>query len=212
MPRVFEMFRVLGSVLLNKHVAQKTVAIPRQLCTSTCHMVYQDEPDYLKYLKPQVPVYDLLNIQIKGYDFTVLEHYAKHVHKIAVNMDLEVTDAWASPHQAFHITNTEPNTSKVAHNYYLNLYERNIQVAKMPAYSAAFFFEIIQSMLPAGVSVSIHPHEKEHEEYRYIPDFELMDLKRKLLEVEANLDESKAAELVEIQKAEKAATKFQPKP
>lgn len=201
------MFRALGAVLLNKHVVKTTARLPRQLSTSTCHMVYQDEPDYLKYLKPQVPVYDLINIQLKGYDYTVLEHYGKHVHKIAVNMDIEVTDAWASPHQAVHITNKEANTSKVLHNYYLNLYERNIQVTKMAAYSAATFFEIIQSVLPAGVSVSIHPHEQKHEEYRYIPDFELIELKRQLLEVSATVDENKAAELVEIQKAEKAAAK-----
>lgn len=47
----------------------------------------------MQYTKPQVPVYERLNIQMKGYDFTVLEHYGKHVHKIALNMDIDVVDA-----------------------------------------------------------------------------------------------------------------------
>ncbi|XP_054724867.1 39S ribosomal protein L48, mitochondrial-like [Uloborus diversus] len=144
---------------------------------------YVDEPDYLKYTKPQVPVYNLLNIQMKCYDFTVLEHYAKHVHKVALNMDIDVIDAWATPHEAWKITNKETGTTKVTTEYLLNMYERNIQVKNLAAYSAPLFFEVIQSSLPVGLSVSIHPHEDKYQEIRYIPDFELISLKTLLKEL-----------------------------
>lgn len=55
-------------------------------------------------------------------------------------------------------------------------------------YSAPLFFEVVQSSLPTGVTVSVHPHEKQHNEIRYIPDFELMALKAKLKEMEEEHD------------------------
>lgn len=52
------------------------------------------EPDYLDLLKPDIPEYDEINVQMKGYDFAVLESFQKCVHTIAENMELEVTDGY----------------------------------------------------------------------------------------------------------------------
>lgn len=50
------------------------------------------EPDYLDMLQPDIPEYEELNVQMKGYDFAVLESFQKFVHMTAENMDLEVSD------------------------------------------------------------------------------------------------------------------------
>ncbi|XP_022235533.1 uncharacterized protein LOC106475790 isoform X1 [Limulus polyphemus] len=50
------------------------------------------EPEYLELLKPSVPLYEVLNVQVKGHDFAVLEQFAKYVHNIALKMDIEVED------------------------------------------------------------------------------------------------------------------------
>lgn len=50
------------------------------------------EPDYLDMLQPEIPEYEELNVQMKGYDFAVLESFQKFVHTVAENMDLEVSD------------------------------------------------------------------------------------------------------------------------
>lgn len=50
------------------------------------------EPDYLDMLKPDIPEYDEVNVQIKGYDFAVLESFQKFVHTTAENMNIEVSD------------------------------------------------------------------------------------------------------------------------
>ena len=50
------------------------------------------EPEYLDTLKPDIPEYGEVNIQIKGYDFAILESFQKLVHTYAKNMDLEVSD------------------------------------------------------------------------------------------------------------------------
>jgi len=50
------------------------------------------EPDYLDMLRPDIPEYEEINVQMKGYDFAVLESFQKFVHNIAENMDIEVVD------------------------------------------------------------------------------------------------------------------------
>jgi large subunit ribosomal protein L48 len=43
------------------------------------------EPEYLDSLKPDIPEYEEINVQIKGYDFAVLESFQKFVHTTAEN-------------------------------------------------------------------------------------------------------------------------------
>lgn len=50
------------------------------------------EPDYLDTLQPDIPEYEEINVQMKGYDFAVLESFQKFVHNIAENMNIEVSD------------------------------------------------------------------------------------------------------------------------
>lgn len=59
---------------------------------TVCHYGSVYEPDYLDMLKPDIPEYDEVNVQIKGYDFAVLESFQKFVHTIAENMNIEVSD------------------------------------------------------------------------------------------------------------------------
>lgn len=43
-------------------------------------------------LKPEIPEYEEVNVQMRSYDFAILESFQKCVHTIAENMDLEVSD------------------------------------------------------------------------------------------------------------------------
>lgn len=45
-------------------------------------------------MKPKYPVYACVNIQIKGYDFPVLEAYQRFLHRTAQSLDLDVTDRY----------------------------------------------------------------------------------------------------------------------
>jgi hypothetical protein len=42
------------------------------------------------------------------------------------------------------------------------------------------YISIIEATLPAGVSLSIHPHFREHTEVRYVPDLQLKELRGQL--------------------------------
>jgi large subunit ribosomal protein L48 len=52
------------------------------------------DPPYLEAMKPKIPIYDTLNVQMKGYDFVLLENYQKMVYKIAKMMDINVEDGY----------------------------------------------------------------------------------------------------------------------
>uniref|UniRef100_V5IF99 Uncharacterized protein n=1 Tax=Ixodes ricinus TaxID=34613 RepID=V5IF99_IXORI len=69
---------------LGKHVVQLLQGLPKSSVRSRRMIMKYHEPEYLQYLKPPLPVYDgLVNVQLKGYDFTVLENNARKVAKIA---------------------------------------------------------------------------------------------------------------------------------
>ncbi|KAJ8919318.1 hypothetical protein NQ315_003902 [Exocentrus adspersus] len=138
------------------------------------------EPDYLEGLKPKVPLYDTLNIHIKGYDYPVLESYQKFLHNILKNIDINVEECWALPAQVMNISTYKPRSEIVNAQYNLKLYNRFIQITDVAATQLPIVIRTIEATLPAGVSLNVRPHEEADEEIRYIPDSELNSLKQQL--------------------------------
>ncbi|CAH0406971.1 unnamed protein product [Chilo suppressalis] len=138
------------------------------------------EPDYLISMEPEEPVYDCLNLQIKGYDFAVLEAYQSQLHKYAEVMGIEVDECWATPAQALKIQRFKPGGTVVDTEYLLNVYERNVQVTDIPAWALGSLLRVARASLPEGCTLNVHEHMPEHEEVRYVPDNELKQLKQQL--------------------------------
>lgn len=142
------------------------------------------EPEYLQFLKPPLPVYEgPINVQLKGYDYTVLENNAKRVAKIASLLGIRVTECWATPLESEAVSTYKPQSTVVEETYKLNIYERNVQVSDVSGLLAPIFLEAVQSSLAEGVRLSMHQHHPEHEEIRYIPDLELEELQKQLDEI-----------------------------
>lgn len=152
----------------------------RSLSSTGQRLHYKEEPPYLDAGGPEVPDYTLVNVQIKGYDFTILEHCGKWIHSTALNMGIDVEDGWATPCEKQHIQTFKPKSTKVEADYYLQIYERNIQLADVPSITAPLFLEVVQAGLPQGVELNVHEHQPEHTEIRYIPDLELRSLYNQL--------------------------------
>lgn len=79
-------------------------------------------------MKSKIPLYDTLNIQLRGYDYPVLESYQKFLHNLIKNMDISFEDSWAVPPQKFQILRLKPKSNIVDSEYKLNLCQRTIQV------------------------------------------------------------------------------------
>lgn len=84
-------------------------------------------------MKSKVPLYDALNIQMRGYDYVVLENYQRLLHSLIKNMDIDVEDSWAVPAQELQIITYKPNSEILDSKYFLKNYERTIQVTDLSA-------------------------------------------------------------------------------
>ncbi|XP_076442992.1 large ribosomal subunit protein mL48-like [Babylonia areolata] len=136
------------------------------------------EPDDLK-LEPDIPEYTSLNLRIRGYDFVSLESYAKHVHRMANHLDLDTT-AWAVPARYLDIRTFKPNSSVVDNKYSLRLFERTVQIDNVPSPSLSILLEMMRTHAPEGIYVTVKEPDAEEEEFRYIPDKEMQELKSQI--------------------------------
>nr|CAG4652373.1 EOG090X0MUO [Triops cancriformis] len=140
----------------------------------------RNEPEYLDSLAPEISIYPTLDIQLKSYDFPILESYMSFVHRTAENMGVEVEDCWATPGRSFNIQTFKPQSSLVQAHYSLQQYERNVQVTDLPSNLAPLLFEVIQQTLPPGVEVCVKEHTPSDEDIRYVPDLQLKELRTQL--------------------------------
>ncbi|CAH2076384.1 unnamed protein product, partial [Iphiclides podalirius] len=149
------------------------------------------EPDYLISMEPDEPVYDCLNLQLKGYDFALLESCQAEIHRFAEVMGIQVDECWATPAQQLKVQRFKPKGTVVDAEYNLNVYERNVQVVDVPAWALGTLLRVARAILPEGCSLNVHEHTVEHEEIRYVPDNELLDLKQQLEDMGGSRPEKK---------------------
>merc|ERR1712050_44308 len=129
------------------------------------------EPDDIN-IEPEIKEYDELHINLKGYDFTVLEHYSKYVHNLVKSFELDC-DCWPVPAKTTKIHTYKPNSAIIENTYDLATYHRVVSVEDLPAPMAPVLFEFIQQNLPEGVELNVDHPNPEEEEFRYLPDKEL---------------------------------------
>ncbi|KAL2725154.1 hypothetical protein V1478_007827 [Vespula squamosa] len=141
------------------------------------------EPDYLEMLKPEVPIYSMLNVQITGYSYPVLENYQSLIHKIAKVMDIDVDNGWALPPKVLKVQKFKSRSTVVTAEYNLNIYERNIQLADVTSTQCPLLIRILEDALPEGVTLNMTIFDPNMELKRYIPDKQLLDMKSMLQDI-----------------------------
>ncbi|XP_046343156.1 39S ribosomal protein L48, mitochondrial-like [Haliotis rufescens] len=148
--------------------------IGRRHLSSTTRLLGVFEPDNLTP-GPAIPEYEALNVRMRGYDFALLESFAKYVHNQATQLGID-TDMWPSPSKATHIETYVPNSKVIQHTYDLRTYERTVQLQDVPSTMLPIFLDIIRSHLPMGVNITLKEPDVEEENDRYVPDKRLKDL------------------------------------
>jgi large subunit ribosomal protein L48 len=141
------------------------------------------EPPYLEDLKPKVGFYELLDLQLKGYDYVVLEKYQSYVHKTMTRLGFEVTDAWSAPCKELDLSLLGDKSTAVESNYKIKIYERNIQMKNALVTKLPMLIDIIHMTSPPGVSFNINRHTAADEERLYYRDSVLEKLKQDLQEL-----------------------------
>lgn len=112
---------------------------------------------------------------------------------------------WATPSQRLQVTRLKSFSSTTEAEYTFNVFERTIQVcikysllgmsshhirkwlflqiADLPAKFYPILLRVAQAALPEGVTLNVMEHQPEHEEIRYAPDTDLIELKEQLEEM-----------------------------
>ncbi|XP_077270420.1 mitochondrial ribosomal protein L48 [Temnothorax americanus] len=138
------------------------------------------EPDYLQTGKSKFPLLPVINVQITSYDYPVLECYQSYVHKLADVIQIDVDNGWPLPPQEFKIQKYKTGTTKIASEYNLKIYERNIQMSEVSSVKCSVLIRALEAALPQGVVLNVNVYDPALEQKRYIPDKELIDLKSAL--------------------------------
>lgn len=66
------------------------------------------------------------------------------------------------------------------------MYHRVVRVIKLKSTTAPLLFEAIQMNLPEGVQLSVSKPNAQEDNFRYVPDLELKQLKEQLDELTRN--------------------------
>lgn len=160
-------------------------ACARHVSTTSCRRDERFEPPYLHDKTPKADTYPLINIQMKGYDFPVLQGYQSWVHKALENMGINVSDSWATPCQTMSITRMQKEKKDaVEDTIQLKTYERTVQVSELPCTAVPVMLEALQAALPQGVDLYIDHHSKEVEDIRYVPNRELKELRQQIYDIQ----------------------------
>lgn len=128
---------------------------------------------------------------MKGYDFAILENYQKFLHNVAEYLELDVSDCYALPPKRASVQRLKPNSTVLDSEYKLTTYERNLQINYLDAPMYPQFLRIAQAALPEGVTLKIEDHTSDHDELRYVPDKDLIELKSQLEYMQKDLPPSK---------------------
>ncbi|KAK6181738.1 hypothetical protein SNE40_009532 [Patella caerulea] len=176
---MFRIFRPLIKQATLQHIT-RICQCRRVSATSKVFGIF--EPDNLN-LPPDIPEYEEVQIQLKGYDFVVLESFSKYVHSIAREMQLE-SDTWASPPQVFTIKTFKPNSTVVENAFDLKEYSRTVQLDDVPSPTLPILVELISTHAPEGVNIVVKKPDEEDEEFRYIPELEKKELKSQIEAIE----------------------------
>lgn len=74
----------------------------------------------------------------------------------------------------------KPNSTTIASEVNLSLYDRWIQLEEVPCVQLPLFVQLIQTHAPVGIIITVKEHKKEDEKYRYIPDLLLIEKQNEL--------------------------------
>ncbi|OQV11915.1 hypothetical protein BV898_13793 [Hypsibius exemplaris] len=140
---------------------------------------------------PGPPQFAPINLRIRGYDFTLVEHYMYYLTRLAHNVGVPNTKRWATPAVSTRVTSFKPQSSLLQNEYELNLFERNVLLTGASVSILSTLLDVMNSTLPEGVSVTAKVMEPADEEMRRVPDYELVALKGQLAEMASEREKKK---------------------
>ncbi|CAJ0948438.1 unnamed protein product, partial [Mesorhabditis belari] len=128
----------------------------------------------------EYPEFPVLNVRLQGYDFVPLEKYQSFVDKIARRFNFPIVESYAVAAQTCRALTYKPQSTIVADEIELAVYDRVVRIGPVPAPKLQLFTQMIRAHCPVGVTITIKEATREDEQYRYIPDLMLKEKQEEL--------------------------------
>jgi hypothetical protein len=148
--------------------------VKKKTAELTNELKYYDPP-YLDKEKP-FPNYPELLINLKSNDYIRLNVFYKFVEKMCNALNVE-TSIFEVPARSYNIKTYQPYTTNIDKEYLLFNYHRCITLKGVTSVKAPYIFEAIQLNLPQAVNMSVTLPDPDIDEFRYVPDIQLNELK-----------------------------------
>ncbi|KAH9509322.1 hypothetical protein Btru_046772 [Bulinus truncatus] len=162
--------------LCTAHLKQAYIYSCKRLISAPSQWHGKWEPDNLK-LEPDVPEFSALHIRLKGYDYAVLESYLKYLHQAMESIFNLENDAWPSPARTSEARIFHTRSTVVKDKYNLRKYDRTVLIENVQTFRVPILLEYIRRNCPEGVEVALKEPSQEEEEFRYVPDYDVIQLR-----------------------------------
>ncbi|PAA60005.1 hypothetical protein BOX15_Mlig020219g1, partial [Macrostomum lignano] len=140
------------------------------------------EPEYLDY-KPDYPAANQFNLSFTCHEYPVLERFVKYAHSLLRNQFKLGPDNCRQvpyPQRKTIVDLYQPESTKVRDTFQLITYRRVLIVDNLPAVEMSLLINLLAHNLPEGVNLKIEQPSEEDDEFRFVPDLEVQELKKQV--------------------------------
>lgn len=125
----------------------------------------------------------LVDLQLKAFDYAILEKYQSYLHKTMRKMDFQVIRTWSTPYQELELEALIDKSAAIDSSTKIKIYERNIQVKDPQLHRLPLLIDIVHLTSPSGVSFNVIKHTAQEEDRIHFRDSVLESLKEELQEL-----------------------------
>ncbi|KAM8881369.1 large ribosomal subunit protein mL48 [Synchiropus picturatus] len=111
--------------------------------------------------------YGTLNVEIAGYDMTLVEHYSQYIHNLCHRLNITVSDCYALPTHTKEVYLMQEQGTKMLVDSILKTHTRVVQLKSLTATLCPTLMELLLKNQPEGVQLSV----KEHTEADFLGRF-----------------------------------------
>ncbi|XP_074479188.1 large ribosomal subunit protein mL48 isoform X2 [Sebastes fasciatus] len=111
--------------------------------------------------------YGSLNVNVSGYDMTVVEHYSQYIHNLCNRLGIKVAESYALPTKSTEVMLMPEQGTKMYVDAVLKTHVRVVQLSSLNATLCPVFMDVLLKNQPEGVQLSVKEHTKDDFEARF---------------------------------------------
>ncbi|XP_056298362.1 39S ribosomal protein L48, mitochondrial-like [Pseudoliparis swirei] len=102
--------------------------------------------------------YATLNVNVSGYDMTLVEHYAQYIHNLCNRLGIKVAESYALPTKSTEVMLMPEQGTKMFVDSVLKTHWRVIQLSSLDSAACPVFIDVLTKNQPEGVQLSVKEH------------------------------------------------------